>query len=405
MRHRTISVVILLAAAIVGFAEGPVGLSASRSSDPQGLVVHEWGTFTSVAAEDGSAVEWVPPQGPRDLPCFVDRVLFNIKGWLPATVRMETPVVYFYSTDEKTVDVRVRFRKGIVTEWYPRAAVTPTAIEPTTLRKPTLEGTIQWNQVRILPRAGENYPVESGSNHYYAARKTDASPIEVRTDAAGAGAAVSQREKFLFYRGIGNFALPLAARVAADGRVVVTSATAQPLGDVMLFENTRGASGYRALHGAGPEVTFDRPAAAGQDKAVRAALERMLVANGLYAKEAAAMVETWRDSWFEDGLRLFYVVPRAAIDDVLPLEVTPTPASTARVFVGRIELITPAIVAEVKKAVLARERAPIVKYGRFLKPILSRIAASSTAAETALIQQNVSFAYTTAAPVAAGCNR
>ena len=149
--------------------------------------------------------------------------------------------------------------------------------------------------------------------------------------------------------------------MAADGRVVVKSATAQALGDVMLFENTGGRSGYRALRGAGPEVTLDRPAAAGRDKSAGAALERMLVANGLYAKEAAAMVETWRDSWFEDGLRLFYIVPRAAIDDVLPLDVTPAPASTARVFVGRIELITPAIVAEVKKAVLARERAPIAK--------------------------------------------
>jgi hypothetical protein len=404
MRHRISSVVILLAA-IVGFAEGPDGFSGPRPSDPDGLVVHEWGTFTSVAAEDGSAVEWVPPQGPRDLPCFVDRVLFNIKGWLPATVRMETPVVYFYSNEEKTVDVRVRFRKGIITEWYPRAAVTPTAIETTTLRKPTLEGTIQWNEVRILPRASENYPVESGSTHYYAARKTDASPIEVRTDVADGGAATSQREKFLFYRGIGNFALPLAAMLGADGRVVVKSATAQPLGDVMLFENTGAASGYRALRATGQEVTLDRPATAGRDKAVRVALERMLVATGLYAKEAAAMVGTWRDSWFEDGLRLFYIVPRAAIDDVLPLEVTPAPASTARVFVGRIELITPAIVAEVKKAVLARERAPIVKYGRFLAPILARIAATSNAAETAIMQQNLSFAYATAAPTAGGCNR
>jgi len=173
----------------------------------------------------------------------------------------------------------------------------------------------------------------------------------------------------------------------------------------MLFENTGAASGYRALRATGQEVTLDRPAAVGRDKAVRVALERMLVANGLYAKEAAAMVETWRDSWFEEGLRLFYIVPRAAIDDVLPLEVTPAPASTARVFVGRIELITPAIVAEVKKAVLARERAPIVKYGRFLKPILARVAASGSAAETAIIQQNLSFAYATAAPWAAGCNR
>ena len=40
--------------------------------------MHEWGTFTSVAAEDGTAVDWVPQQGPRDLPCFGDRVQYNL---------------------------------------------------------------------------------------------------------------------------------------------------------------------------------------------------------------------------------------------------------------------------------------------------------------------------------------
>ena len=138
---------------------------------------------------------------------------------------------------------------------------------------------------------------------------------------------------------------------------------------------------------------------------MRAALERTLVANGLYPKEAAAMVETWRDSWFEDGLRLFYIVPRSAIDEVLPLEVTPAPASTARVFVGRIELITPAIVAEVKAGVLARDRAPIAKYGRFLKPILARIVASSTPAEAVTIERNLSFVYASAAPARGACLR
>ena len=117
------------------------------------------------------------------------------------------------------------------------------------------------------------------------------------------------------------------------------------------------------------------------------------------------MVETWRDSWFEDGLRLFYIVPRSSIDEVLPLEITPAPANTARVFVGRIEIITPAIVAEVKAGVLARDRAPIAKYGRFLKPIMSRIIAKSTPAEAATIQGNVSFAYAAAAPVPGACPR
>ena len=53
------------------------------------------------------------------------------------------------------------------------------------------------------------------------------------------------------------------------------------------------------------------------------------------------MVETWRDSWFEEGSRLIYSVPPRVIDDALPLQVEPVPSQIARVFVGRIELITP----------------------------------------------------------------
>ena len=79
MRHRFSSVVILLAASLSISAEAPYIPTDFSGTDPDGLVVHEWGTFTSVAAEDGTAVDWVPQQGPRDLPCFVDRVHYNSK--------------------------------------------------------------------------------------------------------------------------------------------------------------------------------------------------------------------------------------------------------------------------------------------------------------------------------------
>jgi hypothetical protein len=391
MRHRFSTVVILLAASLFVSAEAPNDPSAPRGTDPAGLVVHEWGTFTSVAGDDGAPVEWVPQQGPRDLPCFVDRVSFNIKGWLPATVRMETPVLYFYSPEERTVDVRVRFRQGIVTEWFPRADVAPTRIEATTLKNPALEGTIAWNRVRVLPRAEEHYPVESGANHYYAARRTDASPLEVGTE----------REKFLFYRGIGNFALPLAATILADSTVVVKASTGQPVGDVILFENKGGAIGYHARSIAGHEVTLESPAA-GHGTSVQAALEQMLVAHGLYAKEAAAMVETWRDSWFEEGTRLFYIVPRGSIDAILPLEIDPAPAALARVFVGRIELITPSVVREVKDALLKKDRATIAKHARFLRPILARVIGPTTAADPAM-QQSLQFAYASVSPPPGVC--
>ncbi len=236
MQHRFPSVAILLVAGFFVSAEAPRGALVPTTTDPAGLVVHEWGTFTSVAADDGSAVEWVPQLGPQELPCFVERVNMNIKGWLPATVRMETPVLYFYSAEKRTVDVRVKFRRGAVTEWYPRADVFPKEILPASLKLPGLEGTVAWNGVKVLPRADETYPVGDKSNHYYAARKTDASPVEVG----------NQREKFLFYRGVGNFTVPLSARLSGNGQVTATSSSARPLGDVMLFENQGGTIRFRA---------------------------------------------------------------------------------------------------------------------------------------------------------------
>jgi hypothetical protein len=66
-----------------------------------------------------------------------------------------------------------------------------------------------------------------------------------------------------------------------------------------------------------------------------------LVADGLFADEATAMLETWRRAYFHSpGLRVFYVVPRAWTDHTLPLELS-APAQIERVMVGRIELISP----------------------------------------------------------------
>src|SRR5258706_9569458 len=35
------------------------------------LVVHEWGTFTSIAGKNGASLEWRPLNGASDLPSFV----------------------------------------------------------------------------------------------------------------------------------------------------------------------------------------------------------------------------------------------------------------------------------------------------------------------------------------------
>ncbi len=90
------------------------------------------------------------------------------------------------------------------------------------------------------------------------------------------------------------------------------------------------------------------------------------------------MLETWKNSWFEEGSRLIYIVPRGFVDSVLPLQVKPAPASTVRVFVGRLELVTPATEQAVESAFASNDQATLAKYNRFLEPILQTMIEKST---------------------------
>jgi hypothetical protein len=388
MRSCRTPVVLLLAATTVGAARGIL-----NAGDPLGLTVHEWGTFTSIAGQDGRPVEWLPLAGPIDLPCFVERIGDGIKVSLSGTVRMETPVIYFYAAREATVSVKVRFPQGTFTEWFPRAVV-------------TRSNTIAWSDVKISPRAPADFPLERGANHYYVARQTDASPLQVG----------EQKEKFLFYRGVGRFAPPIAATVSADGTISVKSIDGGAVGDVMLFENRRGAIDFqahrvasavalRALAGKPDRLKLNPSATEAESPSPAAQLEKMLVARGLYPKEASAMVQTWRDSWFEQGTRLFYVVSRGTVDSILPLEIQPQPADVTRVFVGRMELVTAATKREVKDAIVGNDTATLAQYARFLRPIVDGILADSDSApvERARLERGLTT-YAASIRPASACN-
>jgi hypothetical protein len=388
-------------------------IAADTLPHPSDLTVHEWGTFTSVAGEDGSAIDWEALGGPKDLPGFVNNQYLCFKSSLTGTVRMETPVLYFYSPREMTANVKVQFPHGVITEWYPKGdnaiyeskslmdqmssasrprmysdeAVyqtkslidpEPAGLGPQLVRlSPSLNGidtsmrnlmgAIGWSDIRIQPGSTADFPVEKSPSRYYAARATDAAPITVG----------DQHEKFLFYRGVGRIPVPLSARVSADGRVVVENRGPDAVPSAILFENRGGRLGYRNAGAVRNMVTLDAPTLDGSFSELRRDLETALVQQGLFPKEAHAMVETWRDSWFEEGSRLIYIVPASAIDAMLPLQIDPAPSQTARVFVGRIELVT----AETKRVVedaLARSDWPVIaRYDRFLDPILERISAES----------------------------
>jgi hypothetical protein len=372
--RNTIRLAIVLGAMLVIVTGITIKLrrtSTANASKENRLVVHEWGTFTSIAGKDGVALEWRPLNGSTDLPKFVHTMQDGLglrharsKAEMSALVRMETPVVYFYSNEEMNVSAEVNFPKGKITEWYPQAR--------------SVDAGINWGSLKLAPGAAFNLPADYSDNHYYAARETDATPVQV----CGSSGKTAEQEKFLFYRGVGSFDLPLTVKLTND-RLNLGNRSKEGISRLIVFENRNGKVGYRITDNFSGEITSERPPLDKNLDALIQDLRQTLISSGLYEKEADAMIKTWRNSWFEEGLRVFYVLPRGTTDATLPLKIDPQPTELVRVLIGRTEVITPEMQKAVKKEVSRlnspspkiREEArlAIQKLGRFYEPILKRI--------------------------------
>jgi hypothetical protein len=357
--------------ALTIFSSWPLSLAANRPGND--FAVHEWGTFTSIAGSDGKAITWSPLDGSNDLPAFVEHFRDNtLKASLAGTVRMETPVMYFYGARKMKVSVKVDFAKGLITEWYPHASErTPAASNTPTPPGRLFEqafagGSISWNSITLDPSLAPNFPREAAPSRYYAARATAAIPLRVAT------ANGTETEKFLFYRGVSAFEVPIAA-TTTDGKITARDLTTQPIPEVILFERRGDKVGYRIGGALSDGATLELPELTANVDLLETELRAMLIRQGLYPDEASAMVATWRDSWFEEGSRLIYAVPAQFVNSILPLDIDPTPAHTVRVFVGRTELITPATEQAVEAALKTQDDTTLAKYGRFLTPIFEEI--------------------------------
>lgn len=331
---------------------------------PAQLTVHEWGTFTSIADQHGVPQVWKPlTKAASDLPSFVHRFEgIYVKRSLAGTVRMETPVLYFYSPRPATASVHVDFRQGAFTEWYPRAKVEPSFYNP---------AVVEWNPIQISP-AEHALPQEPGHSHYYAARNTDALNIE----------SGGEHDKLLFYRGVGNFDIPFRAAFGANGELELSNQGLSALPFLVIFENRAGKRGYYSIHNfVGPNIV-GLAQLSGSLPELRSDLAAELVASGLYPREAAAMLDTWGDSWFEEGLRVFYILPQSSVDAVLPLSITPQPEKIARVFVGRVEILAPWMRDAIVTALGDGSLEILEKYGRFLQPFMQQIGNTPHAEST-----------------------
>jgi hypothetical protein len=281
------------------------------------------------------------------------------------TVRMETPVLYFYSPRKATASVAVDFPKGLITEWYPHASkVSP---GPQLNLPPVRNGHIEWDALEIMPGAKPSLPRGAGGSHYYAARNTDSDPVRIGQD----------QEKLLFYRGIANFPVPLSAHFTGESSLELRNTGGDPLALAVLFENRGGHIGYRTIHELSGAADIETPALTGNLDSLKKDLADGLVSQGLYRKEADAMIETWRDSWFEEGMRVFYLAPRNLVDRELPLSIQPAPAKVARVFVGREEILSPYQRDRLQTALSAGNTQTLDQFGRFLAPFMQLAKATA----------------------------
>ncbi|NKB65644.1 MAG: hypothetical protein GKR89_01165 [Candidatus Latescibacteria bacterium] len=346
------------------------------------LVVHEWGTFTALQDEDGRALggintddEPVPDfvhslhrsllLGPTQLP-----PVFFVKGFPRAhpdvTMRLETPVLYFYpGADQELpleVDVRATFRGGWLSEYYPKARVEAPGLKHERPNGQTVmggidgdtQGSLVWEGLRVGVQ--DQGPVTQ-EEVWLAPRRVQATQVATPQ---------GESEKYLFYRGVGHLDALLQVQRRGDELIIGAAAELQqPIAQAWLADiRADGRCAFRGLgrledRGEGP---LTRTAAAFAENEysparlaqLRASMHQSLVADGLFEDEAQAMLDTWEAAYFQSpGLRLFFMVPQDWTDRYLPLQFS-RPVQVTRVMVGRIELVTPQ-----QRALLARLAGPL----------------------------------------------
>ena len=338
-------------------------------SDPADLLVHEWGTFTTMQGSDGVTLEGLQHEE-EPLPDFVHAIDgFNALDVLAGlckgigrpvrgcTVKMETPVTYFYSPQSLLVHARVEFDHGMLTQWYPAVAeygVRGAAKDEQIDFAKVERGWLDWQIEVLAPKFGADAtPSVDAAAPWRAARTSEANCVRAHVAATEDHPAVDETEGFLFYRGLGRFDLPIHVRTSPGSQLDIAN-TSTVASDalthlfVLNVRDGRGAFSYVPRIAPGASVRVARPLAADAPAIdamiaeLQPKLEAALVDSGLFAPEAHAMVETWKRSYFKSpGLRVLYVVPQRITDLVLPLAISPKPRAQLRVLVGRLECISP----------------------------------------------------------------
>ncbi len=398
---------LLLLAAI------PVTLQAQAQPTPGTFIVHEWGTFLSVQGSDGKTIGGMV-ESDEPLPGFV--ISRSLDGFNRSVARrgvfskMETPVTYFYTDRSRYVSFEAKMPQGLLTHWYPSiSSMTPDFKKGESL-KPEQGSSINFGRFLVQPESSfvKDYkrtpllPKVPANDPWLSMRQPDSAIVSFATG----NSTPREEEKFLFYRGLGAFQLPLEAKSSGQDEALslhFKNDAKQPLAGMFLIEVRDQKIRYAELspmnsegqYTVMPETILSTPLPldAGIPLA-KQAVARALVQTGLYPKEAHGMVDHWQRSYFSTpGLRVLYMLPRDLTDAYIPITVNPKPQELVRTMVGRLELFTPYSEAlllrcmeQLNEGTMTRAEfdAKLAHYGRFREAVLRRVMTmqASTAIKT-----------------------
>lgn len=331
------------------------------------LTIHEWGTFTSFMGSDGTRMEGMHHEEealpdfvygfhhPQDdgnflrdyqkcgfkIPCeYLTLVDNNASDVIPKnplgrgiTQKMETPVIYFYGDVGDKVRVNIDFPEGIISQYYPKAKAYAPHYDAVTSLGPSR---FTFDVELLEKTLTEGLPATTKNSVWNPSRMVNANTIAVG----------KEREKFIFYRGVGDFDAQLA--VTNDGKnLTLKNHAASSISHAFLlfFDGNHGA--IKSLGTIDTEKTVAISMKNGMlttdryiDRA-KTLIKNALVKDGLFDDEALALVNTWERSYFKTpGLRVLYIVPREVTDKIIPLTVDKKTKSLVRSLVGRVEIMT-----------------------------------------------------------------
>ena len=300
-----------------------------RTAGPRGWWRTNGARSRRSPAKTGAPCSGCPQRVRRTCPNFVGRIDCRLKGSLPGTGPHGNAGHLFLRAarddGERAASGSAGRHHGMVPT--ARRIVPNDTINDAFRRRDRLD-----EREGRARRAATSSASSASKNHYYVARETDAAPLQVG----------AERERFLFYRGVGRIPPPIAATCHArrtDRRQPYTRRRARRHHPVRESRWCDGLSRRSRRRGLARHSMRSSPKA----KARR----RRCISRRCSSRTAS--IREKRRRWSRAGAARGSSRARGSSTSsrtrpstrCLPLQIDPQPVEVKRVFVGRLEIATP----------------------------------------------------------------